>query len=57
MAALASVALGNLYFFIVATFGMGVLMVLDPIVAQAIGAKDHEHRSLTTVHLLQVWSS
>jgi MATE family multidrug resistance protein len=38
--ALAAVALGNLYFFGVAIFGMGVLMALDPIVAQAVGAQD-----------------
>ncbi len=38
--ALASVALGNLYFFGVAIFGMGALMALDPIVAQAVGARD-----------------
>jgi len=40
--ALAAVALGNLYFFAVAIFGMGVLMALDPVVAQAVGAGDHE---------------
>jgi Na+-driven multidrug efflux pump len=34
--ALAAVALGNLYFFCFAVFGMGTLMVLDPIVAQAV---------------------
>jgi len=38
--ALAAVALGNLYFFVFAVFGMGTLMVLDPIVAQAVGARD-----------------
>lgn len=38
--ALASVALGNLYFFVISVFGMGVLMALDPIVAQAVGAGD-----------------
>jgi MATE family multidrug resistance protein len=38
--ALAAVALGNLYFFSLAVFGMGTLMVLDPIVAQAVGARD-----------------
>src|SRR4051795_5656728 len=38
--ALAAVALGNLYFFLIAVFGMGTLMVLDPVVAQAVGAKD-----------------
>lgn len=39
---LAAVALGNLYFFIVAVFGMGLLMALDPLVAQAMGAGDGE---------------
>lgn len=38
---LAAVAMGNLYFFLVAVFGMGVLMALDPLVAQAVGAGDH----------------
>jgi MATE family multidrug resistance protein len=38
--ALAAVALGNLYFFAFAVFGMGTLMVLDPVVAQAVGARD-----------------
>ncbi len=38
--ALAAVALGNLYFFGSTIFGMGVLMALDPIIAQAVGAKD-----------------
>jgi len=40
--ALAAVALGNLYFFLIAVFGMGTLMVLDPVVAQAVGAEDRE---------------
>ena len=38
--AIAAVALGNLYFFALAVFGMGTLMVLDPVVAQAAGAGD-----------------
>jgi MATE family multidrug resistance protein len=38
--ALAAVALGNLYFFGVIVIGMGTLMALDPIVAQAVGARD-----------------
>lgn len=38
---LAAVALGNLYFFNVVIFGTGVLMALDPIVSQAMGASDH----------------
>ncbi|HKS05216.1 MAG TPA: MATE family efflux transporter [Gemmatimonadaceae bacterium] len=38
--ALAAGALGNLYFFNVIVVGMGMLMSLDPIVAQALGARD-----------------
>jgi multidrug resistance protein, MATE family len=38
--ALASVALGNMYFFAVSIFGMGVLFALDPIISQALGARD-----------------
>lgn len=38
--AMAAVALGNLYFLAVSLFGMGVLMGLDPILAQAAGARD-----------------
>ncbi|MDH3734464.1 MAG: MATE family efflux transporter [Gemmatimonadota bacterium] len=37
---LAAVAVGNLYFFGVAVFGMGVLFALDPIFSQAVGADD-----------------
>ncbi|HEU4629247.1 MAG TPA: MATE family efflux transporter [Gemmatimonadaceae bacterium] len=39
-AALASVALGNLYFFVLTIFGIGVLLALDPVVSQAVGADD-----------------
>jgi MATE family multidrug resistance protein len=39
-AALASVALGHMYFFAISIFGMGVLFALDPIVSQALGARD-----------------
>jgi len=39
---LAAVALGNLYFFSVVVFGMGVLFVLDPVISQAMGAGDTE---------------
>jgi MATE family multidrug resistance protein len=39
---LAAVALGNLYFFGIAVFGMGVLFVLDPVISQAVGADDEE---------------
>jgi MATE family multidrug resistance protein len=41
-AALAAVALGNVYFTGPTMFGQGVLMALDPIVSQAAGARDHE---------------
>src|SRR5688500_20401118 len=39
--ALAAAALGNLYFMNVTFFGMGTLMALDPLVSQALGARDH----------------
>lgn len=39
---LAGAALGNLYFFGVTVFGMGLLMALDPIVSQAVGAGESE---------------
>ncbi len=38
--ALAAVAMGNLFFYGVSIFGVGALMALDPIVAQAVGARD-----------------
>jgi len=37
---LAAVALGNIYFFNVSIFGTGTLMALDPLVSQAVGARD-----------------
>ncbi|HMV33829.1 MAG TPA: MATE family efflux transporter, partial [Gemmatimonadales bacterium] len=39
--ALAGVALGNVYFFGAAVFGLGALMALDPVIAHAVGAGDH----------------
>ena len=39
---LAAVALGNLFFFATGIFGVGVLLSLDPVVAQAVGAGDGE---------------
>ncbi len=39
---LAGVALGNIYFFACAVFGMGLLFALDPVVSQAVGAGDAE---------------
>jgi MATE family multidrug resistance protein len=41
-AELAAVALGSMYFFLISIFGLGVLMALDPVVAQGAGASDHE---------------
>ncbi|MEO7458391.1 MAG: MATE family efflux transporter [Gemmatimonadaceae bacterium] len=40
--ALAAVALGNLFFVTVVVPASGTLMVLDPVVAQAIGARDDD---------------
>jgi MATE family multidrug resistance protein len=40
--ALASAALGNLYFFIAGIFGQGTLMALDPVISQAVGANDED---------------
>ena len=37
---LAAVAIGNLYFFGMAVFGMGILFALDPVISQAVGAGD-----------------
>ncbi len=39
--ALAAVALGNLFVFGVTSFGFGLLMGLDPVVSQAVGAGEH----------------
>ena len=41
-AAIAAVALGNFYFFNASVFGLGMLCAIDPVVAQAVGAGDHE---------------
>ena len=40
--ALAAAALGNLYFFIAGIFGQGTLMSLDPVISQAVGARDDD---------------
>ena len=37
---LAAVAIGNLYFYGIAVFGMGILFALDPVISQAVGAED-----------------
>ncbi|MFN0098850.1 MAG: MATE family efflux transporter [Gemmatimonadaceae bacterium] len=37
---LAAGALGNFYFYVSAIIGIGVLMALDPVIAQGVGAKD-----------------
>lgn len=58
--ALASVALGNLYWFNAIVLSQGTLMALDPLVAQAVGAEDHPavtralQRGLVIVVLLSV---
>lgn len=41
-AALAAVAIGNTFFFVVTIFGIGVLLALDPVVSQAVGARDDD---------------
>ena len=46
--ALAATALGNLYFWSIALFGIGTLMVLDPVVSQAVGAGDETGIALGT---------
>jgi len=43
---LAASALGNLYFFGLAGFGMGTVWAIDPVVSQALGAGDHEGAAL-----------
>jgi MATE family, multidrug efflux pump len=45
-AALAAVALGNLYFFTICVVATGTLMVLDPLISQAAGARDQERIAL-----------
>lgn len=40
--ALAGVGLGNSYGFLLMHYGLGVLMALDPVVAQALGARDRD---------------
>ena len=43
---LAAASLGNLYFYALGMFGMGVVWGIDPIVSQAMGARDHEGAAL-----------
>jgi multidrug resistance protein, MATE family len=43
---LAAAGLGNLYVFGLVVFGMGTLWGLDPIVSQALGARDHDAAAL-----------
>lgn len=40
-AALAAGALGHFYFYISTIIGIGILMSLDPVISQAVGARDH----------------
>ena len=53
---LAAVALGNLYFFTCAIFGLGILYALDPVVSQAVGAGDEDTiaRSVQRATLLAI---
>lgn len=41
-AALAATALGNFYWIMAVVGGQGVIMALDPVIAQAVGARDDE---------------
>lgn len=43
---LAASALGNLFVYGLAGFGMGIIWAIDPIVSQALGARDHDAASL-----------
>ena len=60
---LAAVALGNLYFFLTASFGLGTLFALDPVVSQAFGADDRGgiargmQRGLVMAAVLSLFSS
>ncbi len=40
--ALAAVAIGNVYYFALAMLALGITLALDPVIAQALGADDHE---------------
>jgi MATE family multidrug resistance protein len=44
--ALAAVAIGNVYFHGLIMLGVGILLALDPVVSQALGADDHHGVSL-----------
>ncbi|HET9066839.1 MAG TPA: MATE family efflux transporter [Gemmatimonadales bacterium] len=39
--ALAAVAIGNVYFYGLVMLGVGILLALDPVISQALGAEDH----------------
>jgi len=43
---LAAASLGHLYFFGIVVFALGTLWAVDPIVSQAMGARDHEAAAL-----------
>ena len=43
---LAASSLGNLYFYGVGGFGMGIVWAIDPVVSQALGAQDKEAAAL-----------
>jgi MATE family multidrug resistance protein len=40
-AAIGAVAIGTLFFFAAAISGEGILLALDPVISQAVGARDH----------------
>lgn len=43
---LAAASIGQLYFFAMAVFGFGILSALDPILSQALGARDRDAATL-----------
>ncbi len=61
--ALAAVALGNFWWMTVALFGAGVVMAIDPVVSQAMGARDSDavalgvQRGLVLAGIMAVVSS
>ena len=59
--ALATVGIGNLSSFVLIIFGIGVLMALDPVLSQAVGARDRAsvtrnvQRGLLLAAILSGW--
>jgi MATE family multidrug resistance protein len=58
--AVGAVSLGHTFTFLPLMFGMGILMVLDPLVSQAVGARDRSavelavHRSIPLIGLISL---